>query len=41
MEKDMVKDMLVLGIKIILKQEGLGRKTCVTMFKTVFHIGEP
>ena len=41
MEKDMIKQMLVEGIEIIPKQEGLGRDTCVAMFKTVFREGEP
>ena len=41
MEKDMVRQMLLEGIEIIPKQEGLGRDTCVAMFKTVFREGEP
>ena len=34
MEKDVVRQMLLEGIEIIPKQEGLGRDTCVAMFKT-------
>ena len=41
MEKDMVRQMLLEGIEIIPKQEGLGRDTCVAMFKTVFREGDP
>ena len=41
MEKDMVRQTLLEGIEIIPKQEGLGRDTCVAMFKTAFREGEP